>query len=82
MKRWQVTAFLAPLSATAFVFGWWAGLLYGAPLTPSQAPYRATVILPAQTVTCAGGADALTFTATAITLDCSADRVFFSGFQQ
>lgn len=81
VKRWHAMAFLAPWSATVASAAWLAGVYYGAPSAPSQAPYRATVILPAQTVFCAAGSDALTFERAAITLDCSADRVFASGFE-
>lgn len=80
MKPWQIPLFCC-LCATAFCIGWWQGLVYGAPSAPSQAPYRATVILPAQTISCAGSASALTFERAAITLDCSADRLFENGFQ-
>lgn len=82
MKRWHAMAFLAPWSATAFAAGWLYGLAHLAASVAPQAPYRATVILPAQTVFCAAGSDGLTFEREAITLDCSADRLFANGFQQ
>jgi len=69
------------LCSTGFAGGWVYGVARLAASAAPQAAYRTTVILPAGNVTCAAGNDGLTFTQSAITLDCSADRLFADGFQ-
>lgn len=77
-KFWSIAG---AIGSTLFAIGWLLGVSYAAPNVP-VAPYSATIILPAQKINCSAAANALTFDATAITVDCSADRVFASGFQQ